>query len=209
LSAGVTTGLDLGSLTPAVFAERQRVASGGRLGPRLYAAGPVFTAHGGHPVPILRAGLPWFARWYVLPRVVREVGSPDEARAAVAALLPENPDLLKIVVDVDTGDTPRLDPSTIAAIVAAGHAAGVRSIVHVGGDVEARDAVRAGADALAHSPWRDELSDETVASIVKAQVPVVATLGIWDVIGEHRRRAEEYLPIEREVAGAALLATLL
>jgi imidazolonepropionase-like amidohydrolase len=209
LYAGVTTVLDLGSLTPAVFAERDRVASGDRLGPRLYAAGPVFTAPGGHPVPILRAGLPWFARWYVLPRVVREVGTSEDARAAVAALLPERPDIIKIVVDVDTGDTPRLSASTIAAIVAAGHAAGLRSIVHVGGTAEALDAVRAGADALAHEPWRDELTDETVAAIVAAKVPVVATLAIWDVIGQPRRRAEDYLPIEREVAGPALLTALL
>src|SRR5207248_11083760 len=60
LYAGVTTVLDLGSLSPAVFQERERLATGARLGPHLYAAGPIFTAPGGHPAEVLRAWLPWY-----------------------------------------------------------------------------------------------------------------------------------------------------
>ncbi len=130
LYAGVTTVLDLGNLTPEVFRERSRVATGAHLGPRLYAAGPVFTAPGGHPAEVLRAWLPWYLRWYVLPRATREVATPEEARRAIEALLPERPDVLKLAIDVGTGKVPRLARETIAAITAAGHAAGVRSIAH-------------------------------------------------------------------------------
>src|SRR5439155_902476 len=91
LYAGVTTVLDLGSLSPAVFRERERLATGARLGPHLYAAGPIFTAPRGHPAEVLRAWLPWYLRGYVLARATREVATPDEARRAVAALLPERP----------------------------------------------------------------------------------------------------------------------
>src|SRR5207249_1233473 len=87
LYAGVTTVLDLGNLTPAVFRERERVATGAELGPRLYAAGPVFTAPGGHPAEVLRAWLPWYLRWYVLPRATREVATAEDGRRAVAATL--------------------------------------------------------------------------------------------------------------------------
>src|SRR5204863_4283915 len=103
LYAGVTTALDLGNLSPAVFRERDRVASGAELGPRLYAAGPVFTAPGGHPAEVLRAWLPWYLRWYVLPRATREVATAEDGRRAVAALLPERPDILKLAIDAGAG----------------------------------------------------------------------------------------------------------
>jgi len=209
LYAGVTTVLDLGNLTPEVFRERSRVATGAHLGPRLYAAGPVFTAPGGHPAEVLRAWLPWYLRWYVLPRATREVAAPEDARRAIEALLPERPDVLKLAIDAGTGKVPCLARETIAAITAAGHAAGVRSIAHIGSSTEAIDAVRGGVDALAHAPWREELSREAVQVIAAARVPVVVTLAVWDLAGTPRSRASDFLPIEREVARADLVAALL
>lgn len=208
LYAGVTTVLDLGGMSPEVFRERAAVADGKHLGPRLYVAGPIFTAVGGHPAEALHASLPWYLRWYVIPRATREVGTPEQARAAVADLLPERPDILKIADDAGAGDVPRLAPGTLSAIIAAGHAAGVRSIVHIGSSSEAIAAVAGGADALAHAPWRDEISDEAVALLAARHVPVVATLAIWDLVGADRADLSAFLPIEREVADAALLASL-
>ena len=209
LYSGVTTVLDLGNLSPAVFREREQLATGARLGPHLYAAGPIFTAPGGHPAEVLRAWLPWYLRWYVLPHATREVATPEEARRAVAALLPERPDVLKLAIDAGASDVPRLAPETIAAIAAAGHAAGVRSIAHIGSSAEAVDAVRAGVDALAHAPWRDELTDDAVAIIAGARVPVVATLAVWDLAGAPRTGASDFLPIEREVAPPGVITALL
>jgi imidazolonepropionase-like amidohydrolase len=210
LYAGVTTALDLGNLSPDVFRERERIATGAALGPHLYAAGPVFTAPGGHPAEVLRAWLPWYLRWYVLPRATREVATPEDGRRAVAALLPERPDILKLAIDGGArDDVPCLAPETVAAITGAGHAAGVRSIVHIGSSAEAIAAVRGGADALAHAPWREELSDEAVAVIAAAHVPVVVTLAIWDSSAVVRAHPSDFLPIEREVARPELMATLL
>jgi imidazolonepropionase-like amidohydrolase len=210
LYSGVTAVLDLGNLSPAVFRTREKVASGAQLGPRLYAAGPVFTAPDGHPADVLRAWLPWYLRWYVLPRATREVATPDEGRHAVEALLREHPDILKITVDAGArGDVPRLTRDTIAAVTAAGHAAGVRSIAHIGDSAEAMDVVRGGVDALAHAPWREELSDEAVGVIAAAHVPVVVTLAIWDISGTPRARVTDFLPIEREVAQPDVMAALL
>jgi len=207
LYAGVTTVLDLGNLSPAVFGERERLANGAKLGPRLYAAGPVFTAPGGHPAEVLRAWLPWYLRWYVLPRATREVATAEDGRRAVAELLPQHPDILKLAIDAGArDDVPCLAPETIAAITAAGHAGGVRSIAHIGSSAEAVAALRGGVDALAHAPWREELSDQAVAAIAAAHVPVVVTLAIWDLIEGHARSESELLPIEREIAAPDLLA---
>jgi imidazolonepropionase-like amidohydrolase len=209
LYAGVTTALDLGDMSPAIFRERARVADGTRLGPRLYVAGPIFTAPGGHPAEVLRAALPWYLRWYVVPRATREVGSPEAARHAVADLLPERPDILKLAVDAGTGDVPVLPVETIAALTSAGHAAGIRSIAHVGSSAEAMAAIKGGVDALAHSPWRDELTDDAVAAIAAAHAPVVVTLAIWDALEWTRTHAGDFLPIEREVTPLEVLARFL
>ncbi|HEY2387496.1 MAG TPA: amidohydrolase family protein [Candidatus Binatia bacterium] len=209
LYAGITTVLDLGSLSPDVFRARTDVATGKRLGPHMYAAGPIFTAPGGHPVEVLRAFLPWYLRWYVIPRAAREIGAPDDGRAAVRALLAERPDILKLAIDAGAGGVPCLTPEATAAIVETGHKAGVRSIAHIGSNAEAEMAVRAGVDALAHAPWRDELSDDVVRLIVDRHVAVVPTLSIWDLVAADRVSADDFLPIERTVAGTALMTSLL
>ena len=210
LYAGVTTVLDLGSLSPDVFRLRAGIADGKQLGPHVYAAGPMFTAVGGHPIEVLRPNLPWFLRWYVIPRTTRQIASPAEAAAAVQALIPERPDVLKIMVDAGVGDVPRLTPESFAAITAAGHAAGVRSITHVTSAADALLAVQNGTDALAHMPALDEVSDSLAATIAAKQVPVVATLAIWDLIAHVPALTEaDVMPVEREVAGPELLARIL
>jgi imidazolonepropionase-like amidohydrolase len=210
LYAGVTTVLDLGGLSPAVFRERENIATGKILGPRVYAAGPMFTAPGGHPAEVLRDTLPWYLRWYVVPRATREVATPEDARRAVSDLLPEHPDILKIALDAGgNGDVPCLRRDTIAAITAAGHAAGIRSIAHIGSSAEAIEAVKGGVDALAHAPWREEVSDDAVRVIATAHVSVIVTLAVWDVAGSPRSSRADFLPIEVEVAGPKLIAELM
>src|SRR5207244_654213 len=119
------------------------------------------------------------------------------ARRAVGDLLGNAPDIIKIADDAGArGDVPRLAPATMAAIVAAGRDAGLRSIVHIGTSGEAIDAVHAGAAALAHAPWREDISDEAVRVIVAAGVPVVPTIAVWD-LSEAPRKEADYLPIER------------
>ncbi len=159
---------------------------------------------------MLRPNLPWFLRWYVIPHATREVATPEAATAAVNALLPERPDVLKVVVDAGVGDVPRLTPATFAAITAAGHAGGVRSITHVTAAADAELAVENGTDALAHMPSLDEVPETLAAKIAAAHVPVVVTLAIWDLIGSETPRAPDaVLPIEREVAGPELLGRIL
>ena len=56
----------------AIFQLRDRGRAGVVLGPHLYAAGPMFTAPNGHPVGLMRTTVPFWIRWYVLPRIARE-----------------------------------------------------------------------------------------------------------------------------------------
>jgi imidazolonepropionase-like amidohydrolase len=126
----------------------------------------------------------------------------------VNALLPEHPDILKIVVDAGAGDVPRIDAESYAALTAAGHAAGVRSITHVTASADAVLAIEHGTDALAHLPALDEVSAEVATRIAAQHVPVVVTLAIWDLIDGSMRAETDFLPIERQIAGPELLARL-
>ncbi len=200
LYAGVTTVLDLGGLTPDIFRLREAIRRGEVLGPRLFAAGPMFTAPGGHPVALLRLTLPWWLRWYVIPRFSREVATPQDARRQVDELLAEHPDVLKLAVDRLPLEAPRLTPDAITAITAAGHEHGVRNVAHVGRSVDVVDAVNGGVDALAHVVYCEEMSDDAVAAVAAKHVPVIATISVFD--SQERfllDRPPPYLAIEREV----------
>jgi imidazolonepropionase-like amidohydrolase len=209
LYAGVTTVLDAGALTPAIFQLRDRVRTGAVLGPHLYAAGPMFTAPNGHPVGLMRASLPFWARWYVLPRIAREVATPEAARQAVTALLAYHPDVIKIAADDLVPGEPRIDTGVIAAIVARAHESQVRVVAHIGQSRDVVDAVGAGVDALMHDVYTEVITDDAVAKIVAAHVPVVATIGIWDAVEQlGTLRLETRSPITRDIAKPAVLAAL-
>ena len=209
LYGGVTTVLDAGNLTPAVFKLREKTRSGQLLGPHFHAAGPIFTAPGGHPVALLRQFVPWYLRWYVVPRFTREVATPAEARTAVAALLPEHPDVLKVAIDHIPLEGPCIAPEVVDAIVATGHASGVRTVVHIGRSADALCAAHAGADALLHGVYLEEISDEAVAALAARHMPVAATIAVFDKIERFLPDTRsDLLPIEREMARPATVDAL-
>jgi imidazolonepropionase-like amidohydrolase len=209
LYAGVTTVLDVGGFTPAIFATRKELAAGDRLGPRLYAAGPMFTTPGGHPVAILRRTVPWYLRWYVVPRLSREVGTPEEARTAVAALLAERPDVVKVAVDRLPPDAPRIANDVLRALVARAHEGGLRVVAHIGRSVDVEDAMAAGVDALLHGVYLEDVTDAAVTAVRARNVPVAPTIAVFDRAGDAgRMRAEGFSPLEREIATPEVLQAM-
>jgi imidazolonepropionase-like amidohydrolase len=209
LYAGVTTVLDAAALTPAIFDVRARVGRGALLGPHMYAAGPMFTAPNGHPVGVLRATMPRLVLWYVRPRLAREVATPEAARQAVADLLPNHPDFIKIAADDVFPGEPRIGTDVMAAIVARAHEGHVRAVAHVGRSRDVVDAVGAGVDALMHDVYVEPITAEAVAAIARAHVPVVVTIGIWDAVEElGTRDLEKRSAITRQVAQPTVLGAL-
>jgi len=209
LYAGVTTVLDAAALTPAIFQLRDKVRGGSVLSPQLYAAGPMFTAPNGHPVGLMRGNLPWWIGWYILPRIAREVATPEQARQAVADLLPEHPDVIKVAVDDLVPGEPRISNEALAAIVSRAHEGHVRVAAHIGQSRDAIDAVDSGVDVLMHDVYNEEVSDAAVAKVAAAHVPVVATVGIWDAVEElGDLHVEKRSAITREIAKASVLSSL-
>src|SRR5690606_263831 len=94
------------------------------------------TAPGGHPSQMS-------------PEVFPTIESPEEAAQFVDARIREGADYIKIIYD-DRFGRPSISPETLAALVAAAHARNKLALVHIGTEAQARQAVLAGADGLAH-----------------------------------------------------------
>jgi len=109
---------------------------------RGFAAGPIITAPGGLPDAVLHKNLNY------------EVGSPNEARAAVAALHDRGADVIKVYLQgEDNGAAyPMVSEEELAAIVEEAHALGLLVRAHVAHASLLGMAVRAGVDTIEHVP---------------------------------------------------------
>lgn len=205
--SGVTTILDPGGMDDDSFARREKIERGELLGPRIFAAGPVFTAHGGHPVPMLEDALPPIVEGYVLGHMTRQVGSEDEARSAVRALLPSKPDFIKIVIDRIPESAARLDPKIAHALIDEAKSGGVRAVAHIGTTTDAIDAGRAGVSAWIHGVYKERIPDADIEKLAAFGIPMVPTLVVFDSYATLGRATRIPSALEKELADAKLLAS--
>lgn len=139
---GVTTVCNLGTtLERFALFDSASVPEGPAA--RGYCAGPIITAPGGYPGPVYGSQFSY------------EVGSPQEARAAVADLLNRGAKVIKIALA--PGDPhnpwPVLDLERVRAIVTEAHAHGVLVRAHVFEPYLVEDIVLpAGVDVIEHQP---------------------------------------------------------
>lgn len=143
LAFGVTTVLDM--WTTPVFSKWKEIESADRADlASMRGAGTGATAPGGHPTHMDGGAGAQF---------VPTLSTPAEADAFVAARLAEGSDFVKIIYgdqEIFGRKLPTLDVPTIAALVAAAHARGRLTVAHVGNERDARGAITAGVDDLAH-----------------------------------------------------------
>lgn len=171
LRAGVTSYLDLGSPARLIFEHRRRQVANALLSPRVFAAGPLFTATSGHPC---YAGTPP-GDFCVF------VDSPEAAAPALEGLLPGRPDMVKIVLEGGAvNPIPRLTMESAAALVSAGGAAGVPIIAHVASRADVEDALDAGVRFFAHIPSEDRLTPEVASRMASLGAVVVPTMVVMD-----------------------------
>jgi imidazolonepropionase-like amidohydrolase len=205
LYSGVTTVLDPADLATQAFRRRQMVAAGELLGPRIYTAGPMVTAHGGHPVAILENLAPWWIRWYLIPRFTRQVDSPETARAAVREIAGLGADVIKVAVDRIPEDAPRLDNAVINAAVDEARAQKLRAVAHIGTTQDAIDAAEAGTALWVHGVYKERIPDEHIHRLAAYRIPMVATMAVFEnyaLLGQGPRKPT---PLERETVPADVL----
>ncbi len=207
LYCGVTTVFDPGALETDTFDRRNAVAAGELVGPTMFSAGPIFTTPGGHPAALLQAMVPWYLRWYLLPRFTREVASVEEARAGVQGLLSYEPDAIKVVVDAIPLEVPILGGDIVRAIVDEARAHGLRTVAHIGTVDDALRAADAGVAAWMHGVYKERIPTDVLPRIAAAGIPYVATSVVFDAYADVFRGGRVATRLERETVDAAVLSS--
>ncbi|MEV4222577.1 amidohydrolase family protein [Nonomuraea sp. NPDC049725] len=185
---GVTTELDMFCL-PSNLARQRRTAAERDDVADIRSPGVLATAPGGHPSQIMAAEAANLAHLGDAAGPFDTVAGAHEAEAFVEARLKQGADYLKIVIDDgSTGglSLPTLSPGTVAALVEAAHAAGLRAIGHAVTVRDALVALDAGIDGLAHvvsdaAPGGDAAGD-LAARIAAQGVYVVSTLSYFEAV---------------------------
>lgn len=185
LESGITTVMSTGDFWPAVREVREKVRSGELPGPRIFTAGPVFTAPGGHPAAGPVCG-PWGERdanpW-CREHMAVAVDDREQARDAVARLARQGVDHVKMVYDsIGPPGVEQLKADRVGEIVRTAHDHGLRAYGHVFGIPNAIQALEKGLDGFAHLPAypaqsgdRDRLVQLMRTEAVTASTTLVST----------------------------------
>lgn len=170
LALGFTTVADLGNLPGMVQTMRN---ADPRMSARLLIAGRVFTSPGGRNEDI------GIALTSADPAVLAR--HRDE----------EHPDLIKMVEDTGgfggQSSATALRTDLMRAIVADSHRHGLRVVVHIAREADARNAIAAGVDGLAHPIWAEAESEDFVQLMARRRIPFATTLAIADQYGRLMR----------------------
>lgn len=192
LRFGVGTQIDMFTSAASLAAAREQRESLERVTEAdMWSAGTLVTADGGHgtqfgvPIPTLDPG--------------------EDAAAFVAARVAEGSDFIKLIVEHGwSTPLPTLDAETVTAVVAAAHAHDKLAVVHVSRLEDARLAIAAGADGLAHL-FGDAVADDAfVAAVRRRGAFVVPTLTVLESLANRPHgllddgRIRPYLRPEQE-----------
>ncbi len=166
LMMGVTTELDMMS-SPELDAWLHAHENGEWADFR--AAGILATVPGGHGTEYGVA--------------IPTIDKPQDAEKWVDARIAEGSDYIKLVhgdssIFGGRMSTPTLNNATMAAVIAAAHARGKLTVVHIDTEQDARDALDAGADGLAHLFFGGGPKKNFAATVAAHHAFVVPTLSV-------------------------------
>lgn len=189
--AGVTGAVDMGG--PMENFDLRDRAAATPLAPRLWVAGPLLSPY--QPPALVTADPP-----------ILKTDTVEDARRQARAELTRKPDFLKywyiIGPDGLAGPRPRL-----AAMIAEGKAAHVRTAVHATQLETARAAVEEGASVLVHSV-DDKAVDRAFVEAVRAKrVYYIPTLIVHARYGETFGKRNPLTPYEREQGNPEVVAS--
>ena len=173
--------------------------------PHLFPSGPGLTAPGGHPIPFVRALIPWpFSSFVVSRQPV--AATVDEAKLQVSLIHGRHhPPLFKIFFDAIPKGTPHLSRAVLESTVKAARELGMRPVVHIGSSADMVTAAEVGVALLMHPPSSDLLTDEQVATLAKIGTPFVTTMRTLLAADEVVRTGGT--PLEREIMDARLFTS--
>ncbi len=209
LYAGVTAVCDMAGPVGQLGDLADEVESGERLGPRIFFAGPMLGAPGGHPEAILEEALPWPVSAVAAGRIGRPIETPQDGVLAVEDLARDRVTLVKVAYDSLPTGAPQLDRERLLAIVETAHARGLKVAVHVRKAPDALTSALYRADALAHGVSSSPFPPRLATELARTGIFVCPTMisrrtfddlasGVWQPSSlgrriEHRKTLEALL----------------
>lgn len=174
LRNGVTSVRDLGGAHPWTTELARSIEEGKRVGPRIFVAGPLLTAPGGHPAGTLLAG-----NETAIAAATRQIASAEEGRVVVRNLAHDGVDVVKAVLDSrgrsDSPKIPTFDFGTLSAIVEEARAADLPVTVHWSNVSELPAVVAARPTQIEHAGY-GPIPDSVIEKIARSGIAVDPTL---------------------------------
>jgi imidazolonepropionase-like amidohydrolase len=168
---GVTTDLDMFTSQKALKTIKQIEKEDAPGMADMRSAGVGASATGGHPSDMGGGGFP-------------TIDSPAQAEAFVAARVAEGSDYIKLILE-DNSEwhgfvklIPTLSPATVRAVIAAAHRHGKLAVAHISTEANARLAINAGVDGLAHLFVGERASPDFGRFAAQHHIFVVPTLTV-------------------------------
>ena len=191
LMAGFTTVADLGAETNAIMALRKGIARGTIPGPRIIAAGPAVSVHGGHGdangIP------PALVPLYRGPGVC---SGPDDCARATRELVRDGADIVKITAtggvlsDTAAGLGQQFTDAELAAIVQAAHSMGRKVTAHAHGADGINSFLKAGGDSIEHGTYANA---ESAALFKSKGAYLIPTLLAGDFVAREAAKPDTFL----------------
>jgi imidazolonepropionase-like amidohydrolase len=175
LYCGITTAFDLGGIAFKSKKIKKKSQKGKMLCPDLFNSHIPMTIPGAHPIPASKEALP-FPLNKMADGLVPTVSSKKSAQKVVKKYVKQDIDFVKIICDELPPGTPEMDLETLKSIIVEVHKHKLKAVVHVGSSENAVNAIKAGADVLAHGIYRGLLSEDDARFIAKSKIPIIYTL---------------------------------
>lgn len=179
LYAGITTIYDLGGASKSLEKLALKIENRKLLSPSLYHTHTPITIKNGHPIPLIKD----FINWPLTPlvnKIVPTVKNKVHAKQLIEKYTQKDIDYVKIMYDRIPPSAPLMSFEILETLIEEAHKKGYKVFVHVGSPENAVDAIKAGADVLAHGVWRGELSAEQADIIANSKTPIIYTLSIFE-----------------------------
>ncbi len=206
LRHGVTSVRDLGAGYPWIIELRRSIDEARRVGPRVFAAGPMLTAPGGHPAGTLLVG-----NKPAIAAGTRQITTPEEGRAVVRELASGDVDVIKAVLD--SGDRrsrpqriPTLNAQTLAAIIVEARSAGLPVTVHWGNVEELAAVVACHPTQIEHAGYTT-IPKSLISEIAQAGIVVDPTLVVFSSVATQEEFAKGSLDNVRHLHAAGVVIT--
>ena len=176
LYSGVTTVYDAGNQAELILPLRAAERAGQIASPRIFATGNLITYPGSHGAEMA---------------VTIQDFEKDKAKLD-RQIAEQQPDVIKLTLEEEGWGArpmiPLMPEALLEQIIRYYNLHGIRSTVHVSGELRAEAAIFAGADSLAHPVIQGPVSDSFVKLMAAKKIPFASTL----TIGENYSRLVEH-----------------